>query len=635
VATVVTVHGTYAHTAGTADALNIGSAGEPQWWEKGSALEADLKSMVAGQSTPLEIVPFSWSGHNSELERRKAGADLLKVLRGLEQKGEPYCVVGHSHGGSVIAAALLDSVSWSKPLTHLKKWITVGTPFVGMRKERFLFTRLTLPRKVLFVASLMLFVMFLFYVAGELVGDHGFARHDRHYIGLLFSAAMTIAPFIFFYSVFSYLDSRELAGYARGTAQKMRDAYADKWLPLCHKDDEAVHGLKYLPKVRMHLIDDEFAAPTITKAAILVLPLAYLLIVTSPTIMLGISDFLQTHVYGVQEFARADDPVVKARDELREMASRMRNARDRAEQSSLEPAAQEDARRQAEQLRNQLRERRNQIEEAFPEITQVDRARRFKRRFLEKNGQPCEGGRLCGAGHDYALNSKLLYHVVTDELTTAVVDEDQLGGALGGLVRLLVPIVLVPAVFAMLALGVLAVIQFVARYLSAIFGRMLNGITLAEIKRSSFGNDTEGEVVVGSDYGPSWLDPVTCILPTEVSDEISAHSNQVTAQSLAKFRNAISTLAFSEGEDTKAGVISNYLSWKELVHTCYFDVSEFRKIIAQAISRAEGFAATEEFKEDGDYDRTGRWLADLGRKKTTETAAATGPEAPAAVAMPA
>jgi hypothetical protein len=613
VATVVTVHGTFAHSAGTADALNIGDGAEAQWWQPGSELEADLAKYVSGTDGPINFIPFRWSSYNSELDRRNAGSELLGILRQLDAQGEPYAVVGHSHGGSVIASALIESVGWNRPLTHLKRWITVGTPFVGMRKERFLFTRLTLPRKVMFVASLMLFLMFLFYVGGELIGSGFQARNERFYTALLFNGIMMSLPILFFYIVFRVLDGRELVGYGRGAVQRARDYYADKWLPLCHKDDEAVHGLRYLPKVKLAFFERDFATSTLTKASVIALPLAYLFVVTSPTVMLGISDFLQTRVYDVAEFADEEGQVNAARSEMRALWQRLRQARETAERGGLDPTGAEAARQQSDEIRRQILAKRQQIEQSFPQFAEAERAQRFKRRFLmTRDGKPCEGGRLCGAGHDYALNSKLLFHVVTDELSSAVVDDGLFAGTIGNVLRLLVPVVLVPLVFAVLALGLLAIIQFIASYVSRVVSRGLNALTLAEVKRSTFGNDTEGEIVVGADYGPSWLEPVTCLLPIEVSDAITEHSNAMATQSLFKFRNAISTLAFAE-EDEKASMITKYLSWKELVHTCYFDVPAFRKIVAQSISQAEGFVPTEAFKRDAEFDITTRWVADLGR----------------------
>jgi hypothetical protein len=636
VATVVTVHGTFAHTAGTADALNIGEQSEPQWWQEGSAFDADLKAFASGAEGPLYFIPFSWSSANSELDRRTAGSELLHVLRQLDAQGEPYCVVGHSHGGSVIASALIESVARKRPLTHLRKWITVGTPFVGMRKERFLFTRLTLTRKVMFVASFMLFMMFLFYVGAEALDDAQHFRNERYYTAILFSGVMMTLPIVFFYLVFRFLDNRELMGYSAGSVERAKEYYQDKWLPLCHKDDEAVQGLRVLPNVKLHFFAPDFATSTLTKASVIALPLLYLFVVTSPTIMLGISDFLQTRVYDVQAFAREDSSATQARDELRNLGRRMRDAREQAERGGLEPAVAEEARKRADDLRRELFAKRQQLEQSFPEFSNVERAQRFKRRFLQRAGrppQPCEQNRLCGLGQDYALNSKLLFHVVTDELSASVVDDEAFGGAVGGILRLLVPVVLVPLVFAAIALGVLAIIQYIASHVSAWLSRVLNYLTLSEVRRSTFGNDTEGEIVVGADYGPTWLEPVTFMLPVEVSDQISAHSNTMAAQSIAKFRNAISTLAFAEGEDTKSGLISNYLSWKELVHTSYFDAHEFRKIIVQAISQAEGFMPTEEFKSDGDFDRTALWLSELGKRVDPATGLVIG-ETPAISSLP-
>ncbi|MEZ5853811.1 MAG: hypothetical protein R3D67_03340 [Hyphomicrobiaceae bacterium] len=58
----------------------------------------------------LEITPFVWSGNNSEIERRQAGKKPLHP-HALEAKGEPYCIVGHSYGGSVVSWALLESAA--------------------------------------------------------------------------------------------------------------------------------------------------------------------------------------------------------------------------------------------------------------------------------------------------------------------------------------------------------------------------------------------------------------------------------------------------------------------------------------------------------------------------------------------
>lgn len=606
-ATVVSVHGTFAHEGGTAEALKIADGQAPWWWQPGSDFEKDVRELVKGEDGRLDFIPFVWNAWNSEVSRREAGSKLLGVLRELEARHENYCLVGHSHGGSVIAAALLESAGRGKPLEHMRGWFTVGTPFVELRKERFLFSRLTLTRKVAFVASAMLLMMFLFAAAGEFLSGAPHARFEGHYTRLLFSAAMMSIPFIVFYTIFKIRDGRELLAYGRKAVRTFREHYAPKWRAFYHKDDEAVQGLKYLPKVSLSFFQKDFAASPITMASIFVLPLAYLFFVTSPSVMVGIADFLKDTVYGVDQYKPIETQIAAAREEMRQTMRQIQKADDEAENGGLSPSTAENARQRARDLRNTFREKRRNLEAQHPEFAGAERALRFKRRFLERDGVPCEGGTLCGGGHDYALNSKLLYHVVTDELSSAVVNDDWGFGAMGGVLRLLAPIVLVPLVSLLLALGILAVIEFLAARISAVLSTNLNRLTLSELKRSALGNDTEGEVALGVNYGPSWITESFHPLPSGVGEKITEQSNSMAYQSLSKFRNAISTLAFSEGAD-KAGLVANYLSWKELIHTSYFDVPEFRKLIAQAISQTPGFTATEEFLHDRDYEDTKTWL---------------------------
>jgi hypothetical protein len=613
-AKVVTVHGTFAHLGSTGETPAVATADitELQWWQQQSAFEKHARELIKPTDGNLEFVPFEWSGDNSEIDRRKAGSRLLALLRDYESRNEKYALIGHSHGGSVISAALVESTARGTPLEGLRKWITVGTPFVLMKKEPFLFTRLALPRKVLFVASLMLLWMFLFYIGGEIFSDASRALDDNYLLRIVFSGLMMSLPFVVFYFVLRAADARQYYTYRKKPLERARERYASKWLHLYHGDDEAVQGLRVLPRVQLHLFDRDFAIPALTTAAIFALPLIYLLIVTSPTIMVGIADFLKNNVYAVDELQRATGPAADAaKQDMQSLSSRMRQARDAAERSTFDPAAAENARQQVESLRKEMRARREKLRETYPEFSKFERAQRFKRRFLEVDGKPCEGGSLCGGGHDYALNSKLLFHVVTDELASAVVDDGLALGALGGPLRLLLPIVLVPLAFGALALGILALIQLAASRISSAASGWLNRLTLAEIRRSAFGNDTEGEIALGAECRPYWAPPEFRELPDEIGDKISDFSNGVTAKSLSKFRNAISTLAFSEGSQSKSGLISSYLTWKELIHTAYFEVPEFRKLMAQAIVQTEGFEATDRFKADPDFESSKKWLAAL------------------------
>jgi hypothetical protein len=337
-ATIVTVHGTFAHSssaqANNKQAATDGRAqaskpvaSELAWWQPDSAFARDIQALVqsdgrqsdskqsdggaAAASTPVTIEPFIWSGENSEVARRVAGAKLLDRMIQLEARNEPYCVVGHSHGGSVISAALMNSLARRVQLPNMKRWVTIGTPFVSLRPMYWLVERLNLMQKVVLVASMMLLLMFLADLVGQMleggtakalpfgvVGDmSGKAVHGPWRLAL--AALMMSLPAIFFSGIFRWADSRRLFFYRTQTMDAAQRSFGPRWLSLVHKDDEAVQGIRNLPKASFQLFDPAFAVSRLTMLAVFALPVAYLLVLKSPPVMTSIANFLKNGVYQV------------------------------------------------------------------------------------------------------------------------------------------------------------------------------------------------------------------------------------------------------------------------------------------------------------------------------------------------
>jgi hypothetical protein len=149
---LITVHGT--------------NAGDPNdegehWWQKNSPFQKRLAEWL--DLDGVEIEPFHWDeGPNSEVKRRKAGARLLNQLRALEKEDGSYYLIGHSHGGSVIHAALQRASIKHQTLPRLHSWLTIGTPFIRTRPRRFLFSRLSRIGKIFYLATLIaLLLIFL------------------------------------------------------------------------------------------------------------------------------------------------------------------------------------------------------------------------------------------------------------------------------------------------------------------------------------------------------------------------------------------------------------------------------------------------------------------------------------------
>ena len=126
---VVVVHGTWAGPEN----------GSIQWWQRSHVGAADhftarLDAALAQRGSPARCwagteLEFSWSGENAWLHRTQAAADLAAYLKTLSDAGVRYHLVGHSHGGNVIADTLpfLQSASGANTLGRV---VTLGTPFV-------------------------------------------------------------------------------------------------------------------------------------------------------------------------------------------------------------------------------------------------------------------------------------------------------------------------------------------------------------------------------------------------------------------------------------------------------------------------------------------------------------------------
>src|SRR5262245_58494419 len=158
-ATIITVHGTN----------NTGPEEGTHWWQKGSVFEQDVRTYVETEDGKLNFEPHIWDGKNSELSRHGAGERLLKRSLELEGKKEPYCYVGHSHGGSVIGHTLLKSVVKKKTnIGLLSRFITIGTPFLEMQRRRFLFLRLGTVGRALYIVTLTMALLIVIFVYGSI-----------------------------------------------------------------------------------------------------------------------------------------------------------------------------------------------------------------------------------------------------------------------------------------------------------------------------------------------------------------------------------------------------------------------------------------------------------------------------------
>jgi hypothetical protein len=140
---LITVHGTFA-----ARPDSHGSA----WWQIGSSFASEVQKLF-GTTLRIDIRPFHWSGANSEAARRQAGKALYELVREIGRDKADVFLIGHSHGGSVIAEMIREASRRDDNLTNLRCWLTIGTPFLSFSEKSSLYQRLNLTGKNLYIAT--------------------------------------------------------------------------------------------------------------------------------------------------------------------------------------------------------------------------------------------------------------------------------------------------------------------------------------------------------------------------------------------------------------------------------------------------------------------------------------------------
>lgn len=274
-ATIVTVHGT------NATGPEVGE----KWWQRTSPFERQLLALVKSPTGEVTAVPHIWDGANSETSRRMAGLALYERLKALDARKEDFVVVGHSHGGSVTEIALMEAASERNPLGHMQRWITIGTPFIALERQRALFSRMRLPGQAIYSALATLLLATIVTLLVNLgVASKSPNAADISILVLL----MLPLPIIY---VIAFL--RNLRGYRRYSSRTTAFAaqhFAPRLSVLTHKDDEAVEGLGNLHQFQPEIFNKRFAVPIISFLSIFMVPLLLVIAASNETVMRMIVD---------------------------------------------------------------------------------------------------------------------------------------------------------------------------------------------------------------------------------------------------------------------------------------------------------------------------------------------------------
>ncbi|WP_370335466.1 hypothetical protein [Parvularcula marina] len=239
---IITVHGTFA-----GDPSDEGE----KWWQKGSEFLQKLQSCIA---EPLDILPFHWSGANSELDRRKTGNRLWKTIKASEEKP---ILIGHSHGGSSSIhaagdAILADSKNASDTLRGL---VTIATPMFRFRTNRNPIARFNILGRVFALAAVSSVLISASYLGWDI--DYAARQGTPYSLSQILMAILTNSGF---WS--AAIITAILWIYARKNHNRSKlyskngvwGTFAKKTLSLSHSQDEAIGALQQAQGVQPKLV---------------------------------------------------------------------------------------------------------------------------------------------------------------------------------------------------------------------------------------------------------------------------------------------------------------------------------------------------------------------------------------------
>lgn len=187
--------------------------------------------------------------------------------------------------------------------------------------------------------------------------------------------------------------------------------------------------------------------------------------------------------------------------------------------------------------------------------------------------------------------------------------KDEAQQSLGAGLGLLFGLCLLLAFNYMIQLFVSILSQTAGRFLS----NQLDGLATTQVRAAAFGDDIQGEKASLAFHSPASFatPPKTPELPRELSDQISEFSDQRASETFAKLRRQLIELQEGSGNQNVVDWLTGSVTWRELIHTSYFEIQEFRKLVAYAVSQVDGFAPSDAFLADPDYPLVRAWFEEL------------------------
>jgi hypothetical protein len=577
------------------------------WNEANSDFANRVRELVNGVDGTLQWDKFTWSGENSEASRRQHARGLLSKLFSLEQQKSPYVVIGHSHGGSVLAFALQLAAKSGSSLPNMRAWITVGTPFLHHKKKTFLYARGDgLTKGAILIAFTIIISSAIrnLSVDGPPKDIASAAGWAAVVLALFLGALYAIKKFVEKEPDYELLDKPQL--------EKVRTTFEARRVSYYHPNDEAIQGLTGLKSNQLDLFPSDFATDFLIAPLIpLLLPFALILAVFTgidePVGRLLLSLAPKDTTLGSSRIRSPNEllnpPILPPNffnpppsASVQDLAKKLAPPATLPRSTQLPPVFNipsfgdpaSDKKKIDELARQQLKESEGKIQE------ELERDR----------NKPSPA--LIDPGRWYSTDAEISSMRVRPEMSVLEAAEVRVQRA--AMIVLAAPVLcfrvlnyftpstawqkfylVAVAVVGTLSVAYVSIAWISARLLSIVVSRNLSRTTREQVKTLAFGTDVPAETVSTCEPAPIWQSDETGLLKDDVSAEITDLSDKAAAEAIGKFRGLISEILSGHDLDAVKSKVAEIINWQELVHTTYFSSKRFTLTLCERLVFTSAF----------------------------------------------
>jgi Uncharacterized alpha/beta hydrolase domain (DUF2235) len=168
------------------------------------------------------------------------------------------------------------------------------------------------------------------------------------------------------------------------------------------------------------------------------------------------------------------------------------------------------------------------------------------------------------------------------------------------------------AIYLLLTTAGVGLVRGFAHLIGIPLAKAIDRLVWDSVRQETWGNDRRGESVRSVSATPPFFKPRYSPLPEAVASKIARYSETHATETLRKARELLGMTATSTSMGDIGRDLSAQLSWRELIHTSYFEINEFIALLAAALhGRGLSRSKAEKIADAISDDMAEGWLKDI------------------------